>query len=119
VNITLWTLQVGLAALFLVAGLLKATRSIDALETTVGGWVRDVPLPVIRLTGVAEVVGAAGLILPRAVDVAPFLTACAAAGLALTMVGAVVVHLRRGERLDLVKNLVLLALCVALAIGRA
>ena len=118
-NIALWTLQVGMAALFLVAGLLKATRPLGALEATVGSWVHDVPLPVIRMTGVAEILGATGLILPRALDVAPFLTPCAAAGLAFTMVGAVVVHARRGEHHDAVKNLVLLALCVALAIGRA
>jgi uncharacterized membrane protein YphA (DoxX/SURF4 family) len=117
-NIVLWSLQIILAAVFLGTGLTKYTQSLTALETKVGGWVHDVPLPLIRVVGAAEVLGALGLILPRALDVAPGLTGIAAVGLALTMVGAVVVHVRRHEYKEVGVNVVLLALCVVVAVGR-
>ena len=116
-NVVLWVLQIVLASLFLGAGLMKATLSLGALETRVGSWVHDVPLPVIRLTGIAEVLGAAGLILPRALDIAPTLTGVAAGGLAITMVGAIAVHARRGEHKETGVNAALLALCVVVAAG--
>lgn len=47
----------------------------------------------------AEVLGAIGLVLPAAVDVAPVLVPVAALALGLVMLGAVVVHLRRGDGL--------------------
>ncbi|QIK74714.1 DoxX family protein [Nocardioides piscis] len=117
-NTVLWILQIVLALIFLGAGLLKTTRSLAALETRVGGWVHDVPLPVIRLTGVAEVLGAAGLILPRGLDVAPALTYLAAGGLAIAMVGGMVVHAKRGEHKEVAVNVVLLLLTLFVAVGR-
>jgi len=117
-NTVLWVLQIALALIFFGAGLMKATQSLATLETRVGGWVHDVPLPVIRLTGVAEILGAAGLILPRALDIAPVLTALAAGGLAIAMVGAIAVHARRGEHREVAFNGVLLLLTLFVAVGR-
>ena len=116
-NIALWTLQALLALVFVAAGVVKASQPLPALEAKVGGWVHQVPLPVIRLVGLAEVLGAAGLILPRAFDVASVLTPIAAVGLAVTMVGAIVIHGRRGETKEVSMNVVLLALCVLVAVG--
>lgn len=83
VNITLWVLQVLLAALFVVAGLVKLAgvqEEVDAFaEIGLGQWFR-------YLTGVVELVGAIGLLIPR-------LCGLAALGLAGVMVGAVIVHL--------------------------
>jgi len=64
------------------------------------------------------VLGALGVVLPWLLDVAPVLTPLAATGLALTMLGAMVVHTRRGERPALVPNAVLLALAAAVAVLR-
>lgn len=72
----------------------------------------------VALTGVAEVLGAAGLILPRALHIVPGLAGFAALGLAITMVGAVVVHARRGEYNEAGINVALLVLCVVVAAGR-
>lgn len=117
-NTVLWILQIAVALVFLGAGLMKATQSLATLETRVGGWVHDVPLPVIRLTGVAEVLGAAGLILPRALDIAPVLTGLAAVGLAIAMLGGIVVHARRREDKEVAVNVVLLLLTLFVAVGR-
>jgi uncharacterized membrane protein len=66
----------------------------------------------IRLIGTAEVLGAIGLILPAVTHIAPILVPLAAIGLALTMVGAAVVHARRKEVPNIVVNAALLALAV-------
>ncbi|MFD0531968.1 DoxX family protein [Kitasatospora arboriphila] len=62
--------------------------------------------------------GGLGLVLPAALGVAPVLTAWAALGLALTMVGAAVVHARRKEYPGIAVNLVLLVLTATVAWGR-
>lgn len=65
-----------------------------------------------------EVLGAIGLILPAAVDIAPALAPVAAIGLAVVMVGAAVTHGRRGETKNVAVNAVLLALALVVAWGR-
>jgi hypothetical protein len=49
------------------------------------------------LIGLAEILGAIGLVVPAAVHIAPILVPLAAVGLALVMAGAAVVHARRKE----------------------
>jgi hypothetical protein len=71
----------------------------------------------MKAIGAVEVAGAVGLILPAVTKIATVLVPLAATGLAITMVLATVVHLRRGET-RIVVNLVLLALAVFVAWGR-
>ncbi|WP_326641060.1 DoxX family protein [Streptosporangium sp. NBC_01755] len=59
-----------------------------------------------------------GLILPALTGVLPVLTPLAAAGLVVTMIGAIIVHVRRKEYSALVMNLVLLVLAAFVAWGR-
>jgi uncharacterized membrane protein len=98
-NIVLWVIAALLAGVFAMAGATKLTRSKAQLQATgpAMAWTEDFSQTQIRLIGALEVLGALGLILPAAFDVAPVLSALAAAGLFLVMAGAVVVHLRRGE----------------------
>lgn len=57
--------------------------------------------------------------LPPAVDILPILTPLAATGLVITMVGALIVHVRRGEiGPKLMMNVVLGGLALFVAIGR-
>ncbi|WP_426512499.1 DoxX family protein [Dactylosporangium sp. McL0621] len=56
--------------------------------------------------------------MPAVVGVAPILVPVAGTGLALVMVGAVVMHLRRGEVPALVPSGVLLVLAAVVAWGR-
>ena len=90
----------------------------DKLASSGQGWAQDFSPTSIRLIGLAEVLGAIGLILPAAVHIAPILVPLAAVGLALVMVGAVVVHARRKEAVNVAVNLVLIALAVFVAWGR-
>jgi hypothetical protein len=81
-------------------------------------WAADVTDGQFRTIGLLEVLGAAGLVLPAALGVAPGLTAVAALGLALTMVGAIHTHVRMGEADRLAPAVVLLVLALLVAVER-
>src|SRR5437867_7436492 len=87
----LWTVQGLLAALFLFTGGMKLVLPLEALKG-------PVPLPgwFMRFLGVAEVLGALGLILPGLLRIRPGLTPLAAAGLVIIMIGATVINLMGG-----------------------
>ena len=117
-NLVLWIAAALLALAFLATGLLKITRSKEQLAAAGLGWTEDFSPAAIKAIGVAEVLGAIGLILPAVLDVAPVLVPVAAAGLALVMVGAAITHLRRKETQMVAVNVVLLVLAVFVAWGR-
>jgi hypothetical protein len=84
----LWIVQGLLALTFLFAGGTKLVLPIEEMT-------KDLALPglFLRLLGVAEVLGAIGLILPGLLHIRPDLTPLAAAGLVLIMIGATAVTL--------------------------
>ncbi|NCT92582.1 DoxX family protein [Cellulomonas sp. APG4] len=95
---TAYWIVAGLTALaFLAAGAFKLVRPKQALAASGLAWVEDFSPASIKLIGLAEVVGAVGLVVPAATGVAPVLSPVAAVCLALLMVGATVVHVRRSE----------------------
>ena len=116
-NIALWVLQILLALAFGMAGIMKVTQPIDRLESRMG-WVKNVGPRGVRLIGSLEILGAIGLILPAVTCILPWLTPVAAACLALTMIGAMITHGRRGEYSQIGINLVLLLLTLFVAYGR-
>jgi len=85
-NVALWIAQGLLAALFLFAGGMKLILPIEEMT-------KDLPMPglFLRFLGVAEVLGAIGLILPWLLRIRPGLTPLAAAGLLIIMIGATVI----------------------------
>jgi uncharacterized membrane protein YphA (DoxX/SURF4 family) len=88
----LWIVQGLLAAIFLFAGGMKLVLPLEALTG-------QMPLPglFVRFIGVAEVLGAIGLILPGLLRIRPALTPLAAAGLVIIMIGATVLTLAGGQ----------------------
>jgi hypothetical protein len=118
-NAALWTVAALLAAAFLVAGLNKLLIPREKLaKAPGGGWALDLTPGFIKLLGTLEILGAAGLILPAVLHIAPVLVPVAATGLAALMTGASVVVLRRREYVHVVVDLTYLALALFLAIGR-
>ncbi len=117
-NLALWIVAIVLAVGFAASGLMKLLVPKDKLVEFGQGWAQGVSKSAIRLIGVAELLGAAGLILPAVTHIAPILVPLAAIGLILVMVGAAVVHGRRGEAMNIVVNLLLLALAAFVAWGR-
>jgi uncharacterized membrane protein YphA (DoxX/SURF4 family) len=114
----LWITQVLLAAIFFATGLTKLTQPRLKLAAGPMSWAADVTDDQFRAVGLLEIAGALGLILPGATGTAPLLTPLAAVGLALTMVGAIVTHVRHGETERLAVPIVLLALCLFVAVER-
>jgi putative oxidoreductase len=117
VNVALWIVQGLLAAAYLVAGVMKATRPIDSLGKSMR-WVRDVPPGFVRFIGVAEVLGAVGLVLPLLTGIAPWLTVAAAIGLIIVQIGAAILHASRREFANVPINVVFLILALFVAYGR-
>jgi uncharacterized membrane protein YphA (DoxX/SURF4 family) len=117
-NLTLWVIAIVLAVVFAASGLMKQMVPKDKLVTAGQGWAQDFSPTSIRLIGLAEILGAIGLILPAALHIAPVLLPLAAAGLAMVMAGAAVVHARRKEVPMVAMNAVLLILAVIVAWGR-
>ncbi len=84
----LWIVQGLLALIFLFSGGTKLVLPLEVLtaEFPLPGWF-------VRFLGVAEVLGAIGLILPGLLRIRPGLTPLAAAGLLIIMIGATVLTL--------------------------
>lgn len=121
-NIALWILQGLLAVMFLMAGIMKATKSKEEIKESGGermAWVDSVSAGNVRLIGILELLAAIGLILPQITGILPWLTPLAAVGLVLTMIGAATLHVQRGDGAQaIVMNVVLLALAAFVAYGR-
>ena len=99
-NIVLWSVQGFLAIFFFAAGVPKVFgRGIEK-------WTgfSDLPRSQVIITGFAEVLGAAGLVLPMATGVLPWMTPLAAIGLAIIVLMAAGFHVRADERLQAVET---------------
>ncbi len=118
-NIALWIVQGLLAAIFLMAGSMKVSKSKAEIKE-IGGekmdWVDDVSDSNLKLIGILEVLAAIGLILHQVTGILPWLTPLAAVGLVLTMASAAMLHARRKEAL--VPTIVLLLIAAFVAYGR-
>ena len=90
-NIALWIAQGLLAAIFLFAGGMKLILPVEEMT-------KEMALPglSLRLIAVCEVLGALGLILPGLLRIRAGVTALAASGLVIVMIGATVVTLVTG-----------------------
>jgi DoxX-like family len=112
-NTLLWIVQVLLAALFLFAGGFKLVVPIEALAM-------PVPLPsgFLRFIGVAEVLGAIGLIFPGVLKMHEELTPLAAAGLVVIMVGATAITGMAGAVASALMPFIVGVSSASVAVGR-
>jgi DoxX-like protein len=109
----LWIVQALLAALFLFAGGMKLILPLEKLTGPV-----TLPGLFLRFIGVAEVLGAIGLILPGLLRIQPGLTPLAASGLVIIMIGATVVTLAGGDVVQALLPLVVGLLAAFVVYGR-
>jgi putative oxidoreductase len=116
-HIALWVAQVLLALFFLSSGLGRALMPIHKMAAAPNmAWSAAVPAALLRFIGIAEAIGAVGLVLPAATRIKPGLTPLSAAGLLLVMVLAAGFHVMRNE--TVVFNLVFGAVAAFIAWGR-
>ncbi len=115
-QISLWLVQVLLAAAFVMAGIMKTFTPLDQLIPQMP-WVADLPR-LTRFIGVSEFLGGLGLVLPSITRIRPVLTPLAALGLTTIMVLAMGFHLVRGEAAAVPFNALLGGLAAFVAWGR-
>jgi len=117
VNIVLWICAGLLAAMFLMAGVMKVAMPKEKLEPTMQ-WSKTWSRPQLQALGTVEVLGAIGLILPWALNIARVLTPLAAVGCAIVMIGAVATHIRMKDYKGTGMPVALLVLAIVVAAGR-
>ena len=119
-NVALWIVTGLLAAAYLFGGGGKVIISKGKIATLSASarWVEDFSAGSVKAIGALEILGAVGLILPAVLDIAPVLVPLAALGLAMIMVGAVLLRIRRREFKFMAADLVYLALAGFVAWGR-
>ncbi len=103
-----WVFSIVLTAVFLVTGVNRAFRYEKARDLF--PWVKSLPRALVQAIGIAEILGALGLILPAATGIYSWLTPVAAVTLALLMLLAIVFHAVRREKPEAAQNVVLLLL---------
>ena len=117
-NTALWIVAILLAAAFLGSGLLKVLRSKEQLKAAGMNWVDFFSPGMVKIIGALEALAAVGLILPAVLDIAPILVPLAATGLAVTMAGAIITHVRMKDYKGMAPSVVLLLLSAFVAWGR-
>lgn len=118
-NLALWIAAGLLAAVALGGGITKTFVPRERLAAAHGGgWTGDAGTGFVKTLGILELLAAAGLILPAALDIAPVLVPVTAACWVVLMVGAMITHGRRGEFQFVVLNLIYLVLAAFIAWGR-
>ena len=114
-NVALWIAQVLLALIFLFAGGIKLVTPMEEM-------MKQMPLALpplfLRFTGVLEILGGLGVILPWLLHIWPVLTPLAAAGLVIVMLGATVYTLAAGDIASALMPLAVGLLCAFVAYGR-
>jgi uncharacterized membrane protein len=119
-NILLWIIQILLALLFLFGGGVKLMTSADQWQAQAQTLPEVMRFSHAFMTfiGVVEVLGGLGLVLPGIVRKWKGLTALAALGLTIVMVGAVVVSVKGFGITAGILPLVTGLLCAFVAYGR-
>ena len=115
-NIVLWGAQ-ALIALTLIWG--AYAKLLQPLEETAKmlPWALDNP-GLVKFTGLIDLLGGLGIILPAALKIQPKLTVLAAYGVIALMISASVFHILRGEASLIGMNIFFLILAVFVAWGR-
>lgn len=115
-NRALWIGQILLGVYFVAVGVMHFIVP-DGLPDQMA-WMYDLSTPLHVVSGVAEILGGLGLILPAVTGIRTELVPLAASGLALVMLGAIVYHIGRSETQNIFFNVVLIAILGFIAYGR-
>ena len=116
-NIALWIVQILLAGMYGMSGIMKTLQTAKAKGQF--PWAKNRSDGFVRFVGISELLGALGLILPLVTGILPWLTVLAAIGLTLIQLLAIFTeHLPKKEYNVIPVNLVLLALSAFVIIGR-
>lgn len=116
-NISLWIVQAILALSLIWAATMKLIQPVEQLANR-WPWVAQVPNELVKFTGVIDLLGALGLILPGLVHIQPKLTYLAAGCIVILMLVASIFHISRGEGSQIGVNIVFALLALFVVWGR-
>ena len=118
-NILLWCLQGLLAVIMLMAGSFKLIKTKSELKQKNMEWVDSVSAGNIKLIGFSQLLISFGLILPQLLGILTWLTPLAALGLALEMLGAIILHIRRKDPIQAsIPSIIFVIIATFVAYGR-
>ena len=117
INILLWLAQLIVAAMFFFGFYAKLLQPVEVAAQMMP-WVADQGVLAV-FTGIVDLLGALGLILPALLRIKPKLTVVAAYGGILLMLSGIVFHVMRGEASVIGLNFLLIALLIFIAWGRS
>ncbi len=117
-NTLLWCCQALLAIAFGYSGINKAILSEQKLVAKGQTGVAGLSPMLIRSIGIAEILGAMGIILPWWLNIAPVLTPISAICFAVIMIFAAPIHYKRKEPGNVGTNIGLLLVSIFVAYGR-
>lgn len=112
-NLVLWIIQGLLALIFIWAGFMKIFKPEDLPFP----WVKE-NTRLALLTGIVDLLGGLGIVLPALFRIQPKLTIFAAYGIIVLMTVASAFHISRGEAKDIGFNVFMALLAVFVAWGR-
>ena len=115
-NIALWVAQALISLTLIWAGYTKLFQPIEETAKMLP-WALDNP-GLLKLTGIVDLLGGVGIVLPAAIRIQPKLTVFAAYGTIALMIAASVFHISRGEASLIGMNVFFLVLASFIAWGR-
>lgn len=116
-HIALWVAQALVALMLLWGGYAKLFQSTEEAALMMP-WALDNP-GLFKFTGVIDLLGGLGLLLPAALKIKPKLTVYAAYGTIILMIAGAAFHISRGENELIGMNIVILAIAAFIAWGRS
>ena len=116
-HISLWVVQALMSLTFAGTGLWKLLTPVPKLAAMIP-WAGQVPEAFLQVTGVIDLCGGLGILLPSVTRIKPGLTVLAALGCAALQACAIVFHVSRGEAANTPFNFLLVALSIFVYWGR-
>lgn len=116
-HILLWIAQILLAVTLIWAAFLKLFQPISELEK-MWSWTGEVSPLFVIFTGIVDLFGGLGVIIPALFRFKPVLMAIAAFGIVLLMISAIVFHICRGEASQIGFNVIFGLIAAFVAWGR-
>ena len=116
-NVLLWIAQILLSSTLIWAAFLKLFQPIAELEA-MWSWTGEVSPLFVRFTGIIDLIGGLGVILPALFRFKPVLTPIAALGIVFLMISASIFHICRGEATQIGFNVVFGIIAGFVAYGR-
>ncbi|CAD5273536.1 DoxX family protein [Imperialibacter sp. 75] len=116
-SVVLWVTQGLLSVSFLCGAAMKLFQPVNQLSV-MWSWTAEVPPAFLAFTGILDLLGGVGIILPSLLRIKPWLTPVTALAMVAQMIGASVFHVMRGEGADIGANIVFALMALFIAWGR-